>query len=136
MTIKLTLPVLLLSGLSFGQTPMAIPPAITNTSINLTLQTGVTQFYSGVNTNTMGANDALLGPTLIMNQGDNVSITVEGGIFPKVSGMSRHTAGNWCQNITGPFFCEASIANAKGITTVRSGFTFGLLNGRKEDTSL
>lgn len=77
MNLKLTLPALLLSSISFGQTPMAIPPAITNTNINLSLQTGVTQFYSGVNTNTMGANGALLGPTLIMNQGDNISITVD-----------------------------------------------------------
>jgi bilirubin oxidase len=37
----------------------------------------VTQFYSGTDVNTMGANGALLGPTLIMNQGDNVNITVD-----------------------------------------------------------
>ena len=56
MTLKLILPILLLSGFSFGQNPMAIPPAINNANINLTLQTGVTQFYPGVTTNTMGAN--------------------------------------------------------------------------------
>ncbi len=60
-----------------GQNTLSIPPTITSNTINLTLQEGVTQFYPGVNTNTMGANGALLGPTLIMNQGDNVNITVD-----------------------------------------------------------
>lgn len=60
-----------------SQNTLSIPPTITSNTINLTLQEGVTQFYSGINTNTMGANGALLGPTLIMNQGDNVNITVD-----------------------------------------------------------
>lgn len=78
MTMKtITLALLLISGLAFGQNPLVIPPVITSTSMSLTLQEGVTQFYQGINTNTMGANGALLGPTLIMNQGDNVSITVD-----------------------------------------------------------
>ena len=63
--------------IAFGQNPLNIPSAITNTNINLTLQDGTTQFYSGVTTNTMGANGSLLGPTVIMNQGDNVNITVD-----------------------------------------------------------
>lgn len=71
------LSVLLISSTSFSQNQLAIPPTIETASINLTLQEGVTQFYSGVNTNTMGANGALLGPTLIMSQGDNVNITVD-----------------------------------------------------------
>ena len=65
------------AGFSIGQSTMHIPTAITSNTINLSLQTGVTQFYSGLNTNTMGANGALLGPTLILQQGDNVNITVE-----------------------------------------------------------
>jgi FtsP/CotA-like multicopper oxidase with cupredoxin domain len=68
---------LLVSSTSFGQNQLAIPPTIETATINLTLQEGVTQFYPGINTNTMGANGALLGPTLIMSQGDNVSITVD-----------------------------------------------------------
>lgn len=59
-----------------GQNPLNIPTAITSTSINLTLQEGITNFYPGITTNTMGANGALLGPTVIMNQGDFVNITV------------------------------------------------------------
>lgn len=68
---------LMISNLGFSQNPLAIPPTIETANINLTLQEGVTQFYPGVNTNTMGANGALLGPTLIMTQGDNVNITVD-----------------------------------------------------------
>ncbi|MBT4704241.1 MAG: multicopper oxidase domain-containing protein [Flavobacteriales bacterium] len=68
---------LLISSSAIGQNQLAIPATIETTNINLTLQEGVTQFYPGVNTNTMGANGALLGPTLIMSQGDNVNITVD-----------------------------------------------------------
>lgn len=69
---------LLLIGFNlFGQNNLFIPGSIETSTINLTLQEGVTQFYPGVNTNTMGANAALLGPTLILHQGDNVNITVD-----------------------------------------------------------
>jgi len=67
---------LLLSAISYGQNQLNIPATIETSTIDLTLQEGVTQFYSGVSTNTMGANGALLGPTLIMTKGDNVNITV------------------------------------------------------------
>lgn len=78
MTLKLLfVSALLLGSTAYGQNPLVIPPAITTSNMTLTLQEGVTQFYPGVNTSTMGANGALLGPTLIMNQGDNVSITVD-----------------------------------------------------------
>lgn len=66
--------------ISFGitaQNPLAIPSTITSSTINLALQEGVTSFYPGVNTSTMGANGPLLGPTLIMSQGDNVDITID-----------------------------------------------------------
>lgn len=67
---------LLLSAISYGQNQLNIPATIETSTIDLTLQEGATQFYSGVSTNTMGANGALLGPTLIMTKGDNVNITV------------------------------------------------------------
>lgn len=77
MKIILTTACLGLVVYGFGQNILQIPPSITNSTINLTLDEGTTQFYSGINTNTMGANGPLLGPTLIMSQGDNVSITVD-----------------------------------------------------------
>jgi len=61
----------------FGQNTLMIPTAIQSSNIYLVLDEGITSFYPGVITNTMGANGALLGPTLIMNQGSNVNITVE-----------------------------------------------------------
>lgn len=76
---KLTFLLLLLSysGIVLGQNPITIPPTIETNIINLSLNQGVTQFYNGINTNTMGANGNLLGPTLILNQGDLVTINVE-----------------------------------------------------------
>ena len=74
-TILLTL--LIGSSTAFSQNALNIPPTITSTNINLTLQEGTHQFYVGDTVNTMGANGSLLGPTLIMNQGDAVNITVD-----------------------------------------------------------
>ncbi|MCB9224161.1 MAG: multicopper oxidase domain-containing protein [Crocinitomicaceae bacterium] len=62
---------------SHAQNALNIPPSLTGGSFTLTLDEGTTQFYSGVTTNTMGANGSLLGPTLIMDKGSNVSITVD-----------------------------------------------------------
>lgn len=77
MKTSLTTLLIVVSFSGFAQNPLFIPPTIETSTINLTLDEGVTQFYSGVNTNTMGANGSLLGPTLIMSQGDNVNITVD-----------------------------------------------------------
>ncbi len=59
-----------------AQNPLLIPSTIESTNINLTLQNGTHQFLPGAVTNTMGANGAILGPTLIMNKGDNLNINV------------------------------------------------------------
>ena len=61
---------------SQAQNQLAIPPTITDTNINLTLQNGTHQFFSGHDTATMGANGNILGPTLIMQKGSNVNINV------------------------------------------------------------
>ncbi len=60
-----------------AQNQLAIPPTITSNTINLTLDESTYQFYSGVTTNTMGANGSLLGPTLILTKGDSYNITVD-----------------------------------------------------------
>jgi bilirubin oxidase len=73
----LTLLACSISAVLIGQNPLSIPPTITSNSITLTLDEGITNFYPGISTNTMGANGALLGPTLIMSQGDNVDILVD-----------------------------------------------------------
>ena len=71
---------LLISLIGTAQNPLLIPPTQTGTNINLTLQNGTTQFYSGQTTNTMGANGNILGPTLILNQGDLVNFSVNNQI--------------------------------------------------------
>jgi len=60
----------------FSQNPIIIPGTIEDTSINLSLQNGTFQFFPGEDTATMGVNGPLLGPTLIMNQGDNYDINI------------------------------------------------------------
>ncbi len=66
----------LVSNIVFAQNTMTIPPTITSTNINLTLQNSTHQFFAGQNTATMGANGDVLAPTIIMNQGSNVNINV------------------------------------------------------------
>ncbi|NOX85639.1 MAG: multicopper oxidase domain-containing protein [Chlorobi bacterium] len=60
-----------------AQNPLIIPDTLSGTEFNLNLQNGTFQFYSGTNTTTMGVNGDILGPTLIMNQGDFVDIMVD-----------------------------------------------------------
>ncbi len=59
-----------------AQNPIIIPDTLSGTRFNLTLQYGTHPFFNGTATNTMGANGSILGPTLIFNQGDSVSINV------------------------------------------------------------
>lgn len=65
----------LVTGL-FAQTPLAIPATIESANIDMTLQTGTHQFLPGTITSTMGVNGNILGPTLIINKGDNLNINV------------------------------------------------------------
>ncbi len=67
---------LLAGGILPAQNPVLIPGTLSGTTFNLELQNGTYQFYDGINTTTMGVNGNILGPTLIMNKGDFVDITV------------------------------------------------------------
>ncbi len=54
-----------------------VPPSITGTNFNLTLAKATKQFKTGAATATYGYNgNSFWGPTLIMNQGDDVKINV------------------------------------------------------------
>jgi len=59
----------------YSQNPIIIPGAIESTNVNLSLQNGTFQFFSGIDTATMGVNGPQLGPTLIMHQGDDMNVT-------------------------------------------------------------
>ncbi len=65
-----------LMALAIGQNSLLIPDTLTSSNISLLLQTGTHQFYSGTNTNTMGANGSILGPTLILNKGQVYDFSV------------------------------------------------------------
>lgn len=60
----------------FPQNPIMIPDTLSGNLFNLTLQNGTYSFYDDRVTQTMGINGNILGPTLIMNQGENVDINV------------------------------------------------------------
>lgn len=77
MKTKLTLAIILLTTGVVAQNPMIIPPAIDGGTYQLTLQTGTHEFYPGITSNTMGVNGSLLGPTLIMEAGENVDVTFD-----------------------------------------------------------
>lgn len=62
--------------ISQAQNPLAIPQAVSGTNFSLTIHDTSKVFYSGFTTNTFGVNADYLGPTLILNQGDSVSINV------------------------------------------------------------
>ncbi len=84
-----------------AQNPLFIPPTITATTINLVLDTGTTQFYSGRNTQTMGANGVLLGPTIIMQKDSFVDITVTNNILDTTT-MNWHAMHVSPENDAGP----------------------------------
>ncbi len=67
---------LFISSINFAQNNIQIPSTIEGTDVELILQKGTHRFYNGINTNTMGANGNILGPTLILQQGDFVNFKV------------------------------------------------------------
>ncbi len=71
---------LLIVQVAVAQNQLLIPTTLSGKDINLTLQNGTHQFYSGTNTTTMGANGNILGPTLILKQGDFVNFKVNNQI--------------------------------------------------------
>lgn len=77
---SLTLLLLFISFLGFGQNPILIPSTLNGTNIDLTLMNGTYQFYNGINTTTMGVNGDILGPTIILNKGEFVNFSVNNQI--------------------------------------------------------
>lgn len=61
---------------SFSQNPLFIPPVLTGTDFDLTVQTGTQQFFPGNPTPTYGINGAFLSPTIVVNKGDIVTLNV------------------------------------------------------------
>lgn len=59
-----------------AQNPLVIPPSLTGTTFNLTVQTGSQVFYGSTSTPTYGINGSWLSPTIIVNKGDSVTLNV------------------------------------------------------------
>ncbi|TND07197.1 MAG: Bilirubin oxidase [Bacteroidetes bacterium] len=82
-----------ISGIALAQNPLFIPPALTGTTFNLTVQNGVTQFYPSVNTPTYGINGPLLAPTLILNKFDWVTMNVTNTLVGNGNSTTMHWHG-------------------------------------------
>lgn len=59
-----------------AQNPLLIPDTISGSVINLNLRNGTHSFYNGTLTQTMGANGNILGPTIVLNKGQQVTMNV------------------------------------------------------------
>ena len=60
----------------FPQNSLFIPDTLTGDTFNLSLQSGISSFFPGTTTNTLGVNGNLLGPTLILNQWEKAQMMV------------------------------------------------------------
>jgi bilirubin oxidase len=63
-----------------AQSPLYIPPTLTGPVYTLNMQHGTHQFIPGVTSNTMGFNGNVLGPTLILQKGQQISMDVTNSI--------------------------------------------------------
>src|SRR3990172_4380460 len=70
---------------SFSQNPLAIPDTLDGTVFNLSVQPGTTVFFPPYNTPTFGYNGSLLGPTLLINKGDSITLNVTNNITQRTT---------------------------------------------------
>lgn len=66
----------ILSNTARAQTPLPVPDTLSGPVIDLTMQEATWEFHPGEVVNTYGYNGSLLGPTLILNQGQAVTLNV------------------------------------------------------------
>jgi len=74
--------------IGFSQKPLFIPDTLSGSSINLTLQNGEVEFYNGFKTKTIGYNQDFLGQTIILEQGNYVTLNVS-------NNLSESTTLHW-----------------------------------------
>lgn len=75
---KIIITIIVLMGyqISNAQTAIPIPDTLSGSNIDLYLKDSVKQFYTGFNTATIGYNGNYLGPTLIINKGQSITLNV------------------------------------------------------------
>jgi bilirubin oxidase len=86
---------------SKAQNPLAIPPTLTGTTFNLTVQSGMQSFYTGTTTPTFGINGTWISPTIIVNKGDSITLNVINNLSVKTT-MHWHGLHVAPQNDGGP----------------------------------
>lgn len=90
----------LMSGSLFAQNLLAIPDTAVGPVINLNMAPSSVNFYS-TPTQTMGFNGDILGPTLLLNQGDSVTINVTNNL-PNTTTVHWHGLHVSPENDGGP----------------------------------
>ena len=71
-----------------AQNQLVIPPSLTGTNFNLTVQSGTQTFYGSTPTPTYGINGAFLSPTIIVNKGDSITLNV-------INNLNLNTTMHW-----------------------------------------
>lgn len=78
----------LLAGKAFSQNLLYIPDTLSGTVFNLSAQQGTKQFIGSNNTPTYGYNGNFLGPTLMINKGDSITLNV-------TNNLNQRTTVHW-----------------------------------------
>ncbi len=81
--------VLLTAFVAKAQNAVFIPPALNGPTYNLNVQSGTTVLFPTYNTPTYGVNGVWMAPTLILNQGDSVTLNVTNSL-PVTTTMHWH----------------------------------------------
>ncbi len=68
------------AGSLFGQNPLFIPDTLSGTSFQLNVASATKVFFPGFNTPTYGYNGDFLGPTLLIESGDSITLNVTNGL--------------------------------------------------------
>lgn len=89
------------SASCFAQSPLAIPPLLTGTTIILNVQSGNQTFYPPDVTPTYGVNGTWMGPTISVNKDDSITINVTNGLSVKTT-MHWHGLHVAAHNDGGP----------------------------------
>ncbi len=73
--------VLNVSSVTYAQNALFIPDTLSGTTFSLTAQPSTKAFYSGTNTPTYGYNGNFLGPTLLINKDDSITLNVTNNLI-------------------------------------------------------
>lgn len=100
---RLTLLVIgLLPLVSMAQHPLLIPDTLSGTTFQMTLDEGTYSFFPGTSTQTMGVNGPILGPTLLFNRGDSVTLHVTNHLDQDTTTIHWHGLHVAAHNDGGP----------------------------------